>query len=167
MFEVRTATAADLPTLTTAWHEAAFWRPDQLDRRPDIETALGIAEVRRYLWEPEREGDIAVVATVEGAGVGGAWARRFPVEEPGYGFVDETTPELGVGVVRGWRGRGIGRALLSALLVEAAEHDYEQLSLSVEWDNPSRHLYQQLGWRDVGIVDDAFTMIRPTRAREA
>lgn len=166
-FVVRTATGADLATLTTAWHEAALWRPDQLATRPTVEEALAIADLARYRWDPGRPGDVAVVATVDGTGVGGAWARLFTAADPGYGFVDEQTPELGIGVDRAWHGRGIGRALLSALLVEAALAGHGRLSLSVEVDNPSRHLYRQLGFEQVAAEPDgsAVTMVRTTTLR--
>lgn len=164
--EVRTATPADLPTLTTAWHEAALWRPDEVATRPTVDEALAIADLARYRWDPDRPGDVAVVAVVDGIGVGGAWARLFPADDPGYGFVDEQTPELGIGVARAWHRRGIGRALLSALLVEAALAGHERLSLSVEVDNPSRFLYRQLGFVQVAVEPDgsAVTMIRATTA---
>jgi GNAT superfamily N-acetyltransferase len=164
VLEVRTATEADLPTLTTAWHEAAFWRLDERDERPAIDEALGIPDIRRYLWEPGRSGEVAVAAVADGEGIGGAWARLFPGDDPGYGFVDEETPELGIGVRDGWRGRGVGTALLATLLIEAAQAGHERLSLSVEVDNPSRHLYRKLGFRDVATADGATTMVRSTAA---
>lgn len=167
MFEIREAEPTDLSILTTAWHEAALWRPEHLDTRPSVEEALGIADLARYRWDPDRLGDVAVVAVVDGEGVGGAWARLFPADDRGYGFVDEATPELGIGVVRKWHGRGVGRALLSALLVEAALAGHAQLSLSVEIDNPSRFLYHQLGFREVAREDDgsAVTLLRSTSAQ--
>lgn len=164
MLHVRTATPADLPTLTVAWHEAGLWRPEGLATRWSIDEALQHEDLARYRWDPDRPGDVAVVAVLDGVGVGGAWARLFPADAPGYGFVDATTPELGIGVVRDHHGRGIGRALLAALLVEAGNAGYEQLSLSVEVDNPSRFLYAQLGFVEVGAEPDgsAITMLRAT-----
>jgi ribosomal protein S18 acetylase RimI-like enzyme len=167
MLEVRSARPDDLPVLTIAWHEAGLWRPEELHSRPSVEEALGRTDLARYRWDPTREGDVAVVAVVDGEGIGGAWARLFPNDDPGYGFVDDATPELGIGVVGAWRGRGVGRALLSALLVDLGRAGHRQVSLSVEVDNPSRLLYRQLGFLQVGQEDDgsAVTMLRGTGAR--
>ncbi|MGW7072581.1 hypothetical protein ACWGII_29645 [Streptomyces sp. NPDC054855] len=41
--------------------------------------------------------------------------RFFTEDEPAYGFVHADIPELAIGVVADWRGRGVGRALLRAL----------------------------------------------------
>lgn len=161
---VRTAVRADLPTLTMAWHEAGLWRPEHLATRPSVDEALRIEDLARYRWDPDRPGDVAVVATIGGDGVGGAWARLFPASAPGYGFVDEDTPELGIGVDRAWHGRGLGRLLLSALLVAASLAGHARVSLSVEVDNPARRLYRQLGFEEVAAEADgsAVTMRRRT-----
>lgn len=47
-----------------------------------------------------------------------------------------------------YRNRGIGSALLRALLAEAAERG-ASLSLNVAMANPAQHLYQRLGFRTV------------------
>ena len=59
-----------------------------------------------------RPGDNAVVAIDEFQPVGAAWYRLFEQDEPGYGFVDEETPELTIAVVPSRRGRGLGEELL-------------------------------------------------------
>lgn len=165
---IRSATARDQPVVDTALREAAFWRPEQREDRPSVEAAVAIDELRHYRWDPLRGSSIAVVALVDGDPAGAAWAHCFTEDAPGYGFVDEATPELGIGVAEPHRGRGIGRALLAALFVEAAAAGHEQLSLSVEHDNPSRHLYASMGFEPVGGVapdDGALTMLRPMGGR--
>ena len=164
MFEVRTATAEDLPTLELALVEADRWERARRDTRPDVAGAMADPALRRALWDPDRDGDVAVVALVDGTGVGGAWARCFATGETHHGFVDEATPVLGIGLAPPWRGRGLGRVLLSALLVEAATAGHERLSLGVARDNPARHLYRQLGFRAIGSAphDPGLTMVRPT-----
>src|SRR5216683_4225921 len=51
--------------------------------------------IARYVEEwGIRSGDSGLIALVDGAPVGAAWLRCFSASEPGYGFVDERTPEL-------------------------------------------------------------------------
>jgi GNAT superfamily N-acetyltransferase len=89
------------------------------------------------------------------------WWRYFSAEEPGYGFVSEDVPEVGIGVVAGRRGEGIGRALLNALLAVAPG----ALSLSVDDGNPAVELYRKSGFVPVGRVGNSTTMLRDARRR--
>jgi Acetyltransferase (GNAT) family len=93
-----------------------------------------------------------------GEPVGAAWYRLFPPGEPGFGFVDERTPELSLAVIEEARGRGIGTRLLLLLLDRARDDGFQALSLSVEPDNPARRLYERHGFVRVGGaagLDDA------------
>ena len=86
-------------------------------------------------------------------------ARMFPADEPGYGFVDEQTPELTIAIVPSMRGRGLGRELLEALLVHAREDGFERVSLSVEPDNDAIRLYEQHGFVKSGERAGALVML--------
>jgi ribosomal protein S18 acetylase RimI-like enzyme len=83
----------------------------------------------------------------------------FPPDEPGYGFVDEETPELTIAIVPSRRGRGLGRELLEALLAQAREEGFERISLSVEPDNDAIHLYEQHGFAKTGDRAGARVML--------
>jgi GNAT superfamily N-acetyltransferase len=100
-----------------------------------------------------------VIALLGGFPVGAAWYRVFDAEEPGYGFVDERTPELAIAVVPSKRGHGIGDALLKALVASARAGGYERLSLSVEPGNPARKLYERHGFAVVDEGAEAWTMV--------
>ena len=119
--------------------------------------------VSRYVRGWGRPGDTAVIALEGGFPVGAAWFRLFPPAEPGYGFVDESTPELAIAVVPSKRGRGIGDELLQALLAKAKDAGYERLSLSVEPGNPARKLYERHGFEVVDEGDAAWTMVASLR----
>ena len=75
--------------------------------------------------------------------------RLFSAEEPGYGFVDEKIPELGLAVEPLHRRKGIGGTLLRALMVQAREEGFQSLSLSVAVHNRSRMMYQRVGFERV------------------
>ena len=111
-------------------------------------------QLRRYFVGMGRPGDAGVVAvTADGARLGAAWYRLFSAEEPGWGFIAVDVPELAIGVVAEARGRGIGGALLDALLALAREQGFRALSLAVDRQNPARRLYERKGFRDAGISD--------------
>ena len=81
-----------------------------------------------------------VAVTADGARLGVAWYRLFSAEEPGAGFITVDVLELAMGVVAEARGKGIGGALLDALLALAREQGFRALSLTVERQNPARRL---------------------------
>lgn len=115
--------------------------------------------VSRYVRGWGRPGDTAIIALEGGFPVGAAWFRLFPPAEPGYGFVDASTPELAIAVVPSKRGHGIGDELLQALLDKAKAAGYDSLSLSVEPGNPARKLYERHGFDVVDEGDEAWTMV--------
>ncbi len=114
--------------------------------------------LERYVEGWGRPGDAALVAIDEFRPVGAAWYRLFTREEPGYGFVDDTTPELTIAIVPSRRGKGLGRELLQALLDEAGRSGYTRVSLSVEPDNPALRLYEQHGFARAGERAGALVM---------
>jgi ribosomal protein S18 acetylase RimI-like enzyme len=148
---VRPATANDLPALHRALLHAFNWEPT---REP---VPLDHAALAAYRDDWGRPGDLGVVAELDGELVGAAYCRLVR----GYGFVDERTPEITIGVDVAYRGRGIGGALLAALAELARAEGFGQLSLSVEPVNPAIHLYERAGYRPVEIDEGgSVTMIR-------
>lgn len=145
--------------------EAVFWRPEQ--ERPTLQQ---FATDPRYLMLMQgwgrRPGDKAVIGEIEGRSAGAAWFRMWTEAEHSYGYVDEKTPELGMGVRSALRGLGIGRQLLRALIDEAYYDGHEAISLSVEPDNFSRKLYASEGFVKVGENDGAWTMVKKLRVGE-
>ena len=79
-------------------------------------------------------------------------------EEPGYGFVDDQTPEVALAVVPDHRGRGLGGALLRELRESARSQGYSALSLSVENGNPALRLYERNSFVKLFETEDAWAM---------
>jgi GNAT superfamily N-acetyltransferase len=115
--------------------------------------------VGRYVDRWGRAGDTAVVLIERFRPVGVAWYRLFRVSAPGYGFVDEQTPELTIAVVPSCRGKGYGAALLTALLDRARADGYPRISLSVEADSPAVKLYERHGFETIAERDGARVMV--------
>jgi GNAT superfamily N-acetyltransferase len=124
------------------------------------EAALALPAVSKYLDGWGRSGDAAVIAVAaRGDGLGAAWYRLFPADAGSYGFVAPDIPELTIGVAAPARGRGVGTALLRALLDTAHTQGYARMSLSVDRANPARALYERLGFRDAGVAEAEDTSI--------
>lgn len=109
-----------------------------------------------YLEGWGRRGDAAVVALDPGDGcrrIGAAWYRLMTPENPGYGFLDASTPELAIGVVPEARGRGVGGALLPAIMDVARAQGFGALSLSVRRENTvAARLYERNGFVKVAEI---------------
>jgi ribosomal protein S18 acetylase RimI-like enzyme len=161
MFGIRLIQPDDEPFLwDMGWEATAV---DAGMRALGRDAAFAIPHVRHYLDGWGRPGDAGVVAvTSNGQRLGAAWYRLFPAKDPGWGFVATDVPELSIGVTSDARGRGVGSAMLDALLTLAREQGYRALTLSVDRQNPARRLYERKGFRDAGIsepTDSSVTMI--------
>ncbi len=149
---VRTGGAQDIRFLRDMLHHAYYWK----ERRPDA----GPGPVQLYVKAFGRPGDDLVIALIDGFPVGAAWFRLFKAAKPGYGFVDEKTPELAIAVVPNARGKGVGSALLDALLARARTAGHEAISLSVDKKNSGAiHVYEEHGFSRVAETDDSATMV--------
>lgn len=140
-------------------YEAAYWRADN---RPDLEAGLSVPEIHKLLTNWGRCGDCAVVAENEGRRIGAAWFRFWDDNDHSYGYVSADIPEVAIGLFEDCRGMGIGRQLLERLLAEATSAGIDQVSLSVEKDNPALNLYRSLGFHEVQTIGNAYTMVANT-----
>jgi ribosomal protein S18 acetylase RimI-like enzyme len=113
--------------------------------------------VFRYVQNWGRPGDAGVVAFQGINGYGAAWYRLFSASEPGFGFVDEQTPELTIAVVPSHRGHGAGAELLDALLARARADGFTRISLSAQPGQTG--FYESHGFRTVGEQRGAVTMV--------
>lgn len=106
-------------------------------------------EFSHYTRLVSNRGDYGFVAERNQISIGVVWLLFLPSTQPGYGFIDESTPELGIWVDESERGRGIGRELLQSALQATTERDITRVSLSVEVGNRARQLYASESFIDV------------------
>lgn len=136
-------------------YEAVNWRDDGAEERPSLEETLARPELRRYVEDWGRVGDVAIVALDRlDEPVGAAWYRLY-ADEPAYGFVAPEVPELSIAVYPECRGRHVGGLLLGSLVSRARADGYRAISLSVAVANPARRLYVRHGFEEVPRPDDA------------
>ena len=154
---IRTATWDELPFLEEMQFEAFFWNPNT--PRPLADEFLARPEIQRLLAGWGRPGDRAVIAQEDETPIGAAWYRFWTDEDHTYGFVDAETPELGIGVHASHRSRGVGRALMRALIEAARDDGVRTLSLSVDPSNFARWLYESEGFVKVGESGTSWTFL--------
>lgn len=156
VMDLRLAEPSDLAALEGMLLEAVNWNPDRhqltLEEMRENDTLV------RYVEGWPSDGDAGVIAENENRVIGAAWYRRFARDRPGFGFIDEFTPEVSVAVAHGRRGRGVGSQLLAALIEIGRERDFEGLSLSVDSRNRAVNLYRRLGFVVALDEDDSYTM---------
>jgi ribosomal protein S18 acetylase RimI-like enzyme len=116
-------------------------------------------ELAKYFQAWGKDGDLGFASSLSSthAPIAAAWLRLYDREKPGYGYIDDHTPELSIAVLPSYRGQGIGTRLLSHLC-DQAKHSYQAISLSVIATNPAVRLYQRLGFVQVSDRDGALTM---------
>ena len=117
------------------------------DRLATLETERRTPDERRAWLTARGPRHPVFVAEANGAIVGWASLNVFN-PRPAYDHV----ADLSVYVERAWRGRGIGRRLLSHLVDVGPGFGYHKLVLAAfPFNAPGMALYERLGFRAVGI----------------
>jgi ribosomal protein S18 acetylase RimI-like enzyme len=157
---IRSLTVADQTFLWDMLYQALYV-PEGADPFP--RDVVRLPEISRYAEDWGRLDDLGFVAVINETCVGATWIRLLKGANKGYGYVDETTPELTIALAPEFRGRGIGTELLARLTAEA-KNRYQAVSLSVSPDNPALRLYRRFGFEVVARSGNSLTMIKWTAA---
>lgn len=141
-YRVRPATEGDIGAICEIYNQGIADRVATLEtdrRTPD--------ERRQWLAARSPRHPVIVAQAPDGAVVGWGSLNVFNARAA-YRFV----ADLSVYVERGWRGRGVGSALLARLVELAREHGYHKMVLSAFPTNEAGlALYEKFGFRTVGI----------------
>jgi L-amino acid N-acyltransferase YncA len=117
------------------------------ERVATLETELRTAEERRQWMAARGPRHPVVVAEQAGSVVGWASLNAFNPRRAYDHVVD-----LSVYVERGWRGKGVGRALIDHLVAAARQLAYHKMVLAAFPTNvQGMALYERVGFRTVGI----------------
>ena len=98
--------------------------------------------------------DHILIAESEGLVVGAVWVRIMD----DYGHIDDETPSLIISVEKEYRGKGIGRSLLSSMLSLLSKCGYKAVSLSCQKENYAVSLYKSLGFEIIKDIDEEYIM---------
>ena len=140
---IRELKPEEYPLLDDFLYEAIYI-PEGAVPPPRAVTAL--PELRLYVADfGKAAGDCALAAEADGRVVGIVWARVMD----DYGHVDGETPSLAISLYQAYRGRGIGTALLEAMLAQLRERGVQRVSLSVQKENYAVKMYRRAGFRTV------------------
>ena len=141
---VRGAAAADADPICRIYNQGIE------DRVATLETELRTPDERRHWLADRGPRHPVIVAEVEGAVGGWGSLNRFN-PRPAYDHV----VDLSVYVERTWRGRGVGRALLQALIERARALGYHKMVLAAFPDNRAgMALYERTGFTRVGVYHE-------------
>jgi len=138
---IRPATPDDAAAICTIYNQGIE------DRIATLETALRTSDERRQWMDARAARHPVVVAATGGQVVGWGSLNAFN-PRPAY----DNVVDLSVYVERGWRGRGVGRALLQHLLPLARTLGYHKMVLATfPFNEAGVALYQKVGFRPVGV----------------
>lgn len=154
-YRIRDLRVEETPLLETFLYEAIFI-PDGVTPPPRI-----------IVHDPSLYGyidgfgsgtcDYALAAVLpDDTVVGVAWTRLLPDHAP----LANDVPTLAIAVLPGYRGHGIGTALIHAIIEALAHYGYSSVSLSVQKANPALRLYQRAGFMIAQDNGEELVMVR-------
>ena len=143
-YTIREITESEYGILNDFLYEAIFVPQGTQAPPRDI---ISKPELQVYISDfGKRAGDCCLVARADNQPVGAVWARIMD----DYGHVDNETPSLAISLYAPYRKRGIGTALMKAMLALLRSKRYRQVSLAVQKENYAVKMYKSVGFEIVG-----------------
>lgn len=154
---IRELEPAEIPILENMLYEAIY-QPDE--NNPIPESVLKIPQVEAYIKDfGSRKDDYCLIAELDSKIIGAVWARIISGDIKGYGYIDDSTPELAVSLFKAYRNRGIGAQLMSAMIKHLRDSGYKQVSLNVKKENYAVKLYKKMGFEIIGEDHEDYLML--------
>ncbi|MEG4440555.1 GNAT family N-acetyltransferase [Microcoleus sp. AT9_B5] len=153
-YSIRPLTQEDEPFLWQMLYEAAHMAEEG---ESTVQAVVNHPLIAKYVQNWGRASDLGFAA-IELNGsqpVGAAWLRLFAGDDKGFGWVDDTIPELAIAVLPEYTNQGVGTQLLARLLSAAAS--YRSVSLSVRSSNRALSLYERSGFK---VIEGSETINR-------
>ncbi len=160
-YRIRPIEETEYPVLEDFLYEAIFI-PEGVSAPPrDI---IRLPELQVYIAGfGKKEGDRCLAAEVKENAedspgrriVGAVWVRVMD----DYGHVDGETPSLAISLYPGYRGLGIGTALMREMLGLLKAAGCRQVSLSVQKANYAARMYRKLGFETIRETEEEYIML--------
>lgn len=151
-YSIREMNEEEYPLLADFLYEAIFQRdqnnllPREIIKRTDLLV---------YIQDFGREqDDYCLCAEVDEKIVGAVWTRIIP----GFGSIDNETPEFAISLYKEYRGKGIGMELMRQMLGLLERKGYRKASLAVQKDNYALGMYEKVGFRIIKENVEEFIM---------
>jgi ribosomal protein S18 acetylase RimI-like enzyme len=144
---VRRATAEDVDALVEVYLSLAAHHASLAPSAYHVPDPAAVRERFRRIAADVDPANLHLVAVVDGRVVGqlDAWAEEVP--GPGSTRRPQRAATLGLAVRDGWRGLGIGTALISEAERWARERGLDEVRMEVAIENAAaRRLYERLGY---------------------
>lgn len=142
-YTIREIQKQEYPLLDDFLYEAIFV-PEGFE--PPPKTIISSPGLQVYIEHfGGSKDDRGLVAEVDGKIVGAVWVRIMN----DHGHIDDETPSLAISLYKGYRGFGIGTAMMNEILSLLRSHGYKQVSLSVQKANHAVKLYRKVGFETV------------------
>ena len=145
MVEVRAWRDTDLQAMVDVWNEVvrdgiAFPQEDELD----LQTGAAFFSDQTYCGIAEEDGQVLGLYILHPNNVG----RCGHIANSSYAVASAA------------RGRGVGRALVEDSLMQGRAHGFRVLQFNavVETNASARHLYESLGFVQLGTIPGGFRM---------
>ncbi len=101
------------------------------------------------------KGDICFVSEVKGEIIGAVWVRIMH----DYGHIDDETPSFAISLLKEYRNRGIGTALMKEMLKELKRQGCRQASLAVQKQNYAVRMYKKVGFEIADENEEEYIMV--------
>ncbi|MCG8482214.1 MAG: GNAT family N-acetyltransferase [Clostridia bacterium] len=158
MINCRKFTQDDYQFLREMLFEAVFW--SRMNDRPSLEEGLSYDYTKHILVDfGSREGDIAVIAEIDGIKAGAAFIRYWNDDINIRGYISDDIPVLVIGVVEGYRRQGVGGNLIKSIKTVAKENNISKISLCVTKSNVAYHLYTKQDFKIVQDIESSYNML--------
>lgn len=158
--KIRKMDPSEYELLSDFLYEAIFQRDENnlLPREIIQEPALRI-----YIEDfGEKKNDHCLCAVADDVIVGAVWTRIIK----GYGSIDDSIPEFAVSIRRGFRGKGIGTALMEQMIELLKREGCEKASLAVQKDNYAVRMYQKTGFSIIDENEEEYIMMIDLKENE-
>lgn len=153
MFIIREMKKEEYGLLEEFLYQAIFQKDSEnLIPREEIEKPTLRVYIDSFGEKPD---DYCLCAEENGKVVGAVWVRIIP----GFGSVDDRTPEFAISMLPEARGKGIGTELMRAMIRHLKVRGYEKTSLAVQKANYALRMYKKVGFEIIDENEEEYIMI--------
>ena len=136
----------------------AIYQPNEACLIP--REVVKLPEISVYIDDfGDKKDDHCLVADLDGSIIGAVWTRILAGDIKGFGNIDNETPEFAISLYKEYRNRGIGTALMCAMVKHLQNSGYKQASLNVKKENYAVRLYKKMGFEVVEEDNQDYLML--------